>query len=101
MTQELFDANLERISRYNLKLPKQLIDGYILLVGDKVFVNDYGCFVFSSAQDATKSFRQCCRHNVQRPYNDSGYNIPVTTKEWREFKRMANVRIAKYERQTD
>lgn len=84
------------------------MNGYIVLVGDKIFVDDNGCFIFETQQIATSRFRNCCRYRVcnVNPIRDDPrpgvFSISIlNSREWLQFKRDANVRIVKYERQTD
>ena len=103
MTQESLNESLSRI---NIKSLEQLMKGYIVFVGDKIFVDDNGCFIFDTQQIATNRFRSCCRYRVRNVVNNNedpqGFSIRcLNSREWLQFKRDANVRIVKYERQTN
>ena len=103
MTQESLNESLSRI---NIKSFEQLMKGYIVLVGDKIFVDDNGCFIFDTRQIATNRFRSCCRYRVRNVVNNNEDPQNFSTRclnlrEWLQFKRDANVRIVKYERQTN
>lgn len=103
MTQESLNESLSRI---NIQPLEQLMKGYIVLVGDKIFVDNNGCFIFDTRQIASNRFRNCCRYSVCNLINNhedpQSFSIRIlNSREWLQFKRDANVRIVKYERQTD
>ena len=103
MTQESLNESLSRI---NIKSIEQIMKGYVVLVGDKIFVDDNGCFIFNTHQIATNKFRSCCRYRVCNLINNNevpqSFSIRIlNSKEWLQFKRDANVKIVKYERQTN
>ena len=103
MTQESLNESLSRI---NIKSLEQLMKGYIVFVGDKIFVDDNRCFIFDTRQIATNRFRSCCRYRVRNVVNNNedqqGFSTRyLNSREWLQFKRDANVRIVKYERQTN
>ena len=103
MTQESLNESLSRI---NIQPLEQLMKGYIVLVGDKIFVDDNRCFIFDTRQIASNRFRVCCRYRVRNLVNNNEDPQSFSTRclnsrEWLQFKRDANVRIVKYERQTN